>query len=270
MPDKTKVQNSAQRRDAGVDGPADSDGLSKLKLTGNAVPGSHSAVFGLTPDGKVYPETSTSTTNRRHVMARQVPLLQPCQRVLVRVLVQEYQGRDMTTPELLREGRDSRLELLLQPVQAEYQDREMTQEDMPTQEVVNEDRDRTWLTQPLQAEYPSSSDIITTQAVVHRDSLDRTVLSQLDLEMELFQVQAACHSNDTTTQRLRRECLDSSRLSQFELERDRAFISQLDLLQVQVQVQVEYPSSDTMAKPLLRGRNIKNDRLIPNASAVSP
>ena len=45
--------------DPNLQGPAD---VSKVKMTGDAAPGSHSAVFGLTPDGKTHDETSKGST----------------------------------------------------------------------------------------------------------------------------------------------------------------------------------------------------------------
>ena len=50
------LQNSSQGRD-----PAVVDDKSSKKLTGTGAPGSHSAVFGLTPDGKKYDETTSDS-----------------------------------------------------------------------------------------------------------------------------------------------------------------------------------------------------------------
>ncbi|RMZ78296.1 hypothetical protein DV737_g3940, partial [Chaetothyriales sp. CBS 132003] len=67
-----RAQNLEQNYDKNVDGPTDPDELSKLKLTGNAAPGSHSALFGLTPDGKVHTETFNSTAAPTHSTATTV------------------------------------------------------------------------------------------------------------------------------------------------------------------------------------------------------
>lgn len=50
------LQNSSQGRD-----PAVVDDKGTKKLTGTGVPGSHSAVFGLTPDGKKHDETTSDS-----------------------------------------------------------------------------------------------------------------------------------------------------------------------------------------------------------------
>lgn len=51
------LQNSSQGRDPAVVG----DDSTSKKLTGTGVPGSHSAVFGLTPDGKTHNETTNES-----------------------------------------------------------------------------------------------------------------------------------------------------------------------------------------------------------------
>ena len=54
MSDSSKDENS-KGEDPNLQGPAD---VSKVKMTGDGAPGSHSAVFGLTPDGKTYNDTT--------------------------------------------------------------------------------------------------------------------------------------------------------------------------------------------------------------------
>ena len=55
-PPKDDIQNPSQGRDPNTEGP------DHPKMTGTGVPGSHSAFFGLTKDGKKYEETNSTTT----------------------------------------------------------------------------------------------------------------------------------------------------------------------------------------------------------------
>ena len=61
-------QQQAAGHDPNLVGPEDTH---TLKMTGQGEPGSHSAVFGLTPDGKTYGDTSHSTTTSKPAHSKQ-------------------------------------------------------------------------------------------------------------------------------------------------------------------------------------------------------
>lgn len=60
-----RVQSPDQGHDPSVEGPSDPQALGQIKMTGEGAPGSHSAVFGLTPDGQKHTETNSTTTAPR-------------------------------------------------------------------------------------------------------------------------------------------------------------------------------------------------------------
>ena len=62
MSEEEGKQDLGQGVDKNVDGPTDPKELDSMKMTGDGAPGSHSAVFGLTPDGKKHDETDSTTT----------------------------------------------------------------------------------------------------------------------------------------------------------------------------------------------------------------
>ena len=59
MSDENDVQKPQDGHDPNLVGPEDTH---TMKMTGSGEPGSHSAVFGLTPDGKKHDETTGTTT----------------------------------------------------------------------------------------------------------------------------------------------------------------------------------------------------------------
>ena len=63
-----EAQKPQDGQDPNLVGPEDTH---TLKMTGAGEPGSHSAVFGLTPDGKVHDETSGTTTAPKAAHSRE-------------------------------------------------------------------------------------------------------------------------------------------------------------------------------------------------------
>ncbi|RMZ78434.1 hypothetical protein DV738_g3858, partial [Chaetothyriales sp. CBS 135597] len=211
MSDSTRLKNSAQRYDAGVDGPTDSDGLNKLKLTGSAAPGSHSAVFGLTPDGTVYPETSNSTSANAPYGRTQAsgPGTGHGSGASAAATTTGVGGgtsgtsstsgtthKDLKIRELRNEGRDntctSRPETLLVPALVQCPSRDIT-----TQAAHNYRKDKAFISQlgqvlvlvlaPAQVVYTSRD--ILTQGDTSRACMGSTLPSRLELALVQGQVE---------------------------------------------------------------------------------
>ena len=75
--DPSEVQSPGQGPDPALVGPAVGDGNARTsKLTGTGTDGSHSAVFGLTPDGHKHDETDSTTTAPKPAHSKETSLSQ--------------------------------------------------------------------------------------------------------------------------------------------------------------------------------------------------
>lgn len=62
MSDKSEQNQPTKGADPNLEGPQDTH---DIKMTGQGEPGSHSALFGLTPDGKKHDDTKHMTTTSK-------------------------------------------------------------------------------------------------------------------------------------------------------------------------------------------------------------